>query len=129
MKLVVRPLSVSVIAWIIIILSVVGIVWYSAMKQQIIEHMELMNTPVHLYYLGLVTSIINFICSLGMLRGINAGRLLYLAWGVIMYIYSLVILKDAYIWPVVGSIVVFVIFNIFLFSRSANEYFGQGKTP
>lgn len=128
MKLVVRPLGVSVVAWIIIILSIVGIVWYASMGKQIIERLELLSVPVHVYYVGFATSIINFFCALGMLRGLNIGRLFYLTWGVITYIYSLVMSNGVYMGPLVASIVVFIIFNIFLFSRSANEFFGQGKS-
>ncbi len=123
-----RPLSVSVVAWIILIISILGIISFISMRQQIFEHMALINAPVHIYYLGLVSRIIDLICALFMLRAANWSRLFYLAWGIIVFIYSLVVLQGTYLGPVIFAIVFFIIFNIFLFSRSANAYFGQGKT-
>ena len=123
-----RPLSVSVVAWIIIILSIIGIFVYITMHQGISEHLNAMNAPIHVYYMGMVSVVIDLICALFMLRGANWSRLLYLTWGIIIYIYDFVVLGSDHLGAIVFSIVAFIIFNIFLFSSSANEYFGEGKT-
>lgn len=123
-----RPLSVSVVAWIILILSVLGIISFISMRQHIIENMQLTNVPIHIYYIGVITRFIDLICALFMLRGANWSRLLYLAWGIVIFIYSIVVLQGVYLWQILFAVVFFVIFNIFLFSRSANAYFGEGKT-
>lgn len=123
-----RPLSVTVVAWIILIISVIGVITYISMHGRIIEHMELTGAPVHVYYLGVVTVVIDLICSICMLQRMNWARLLFLCWGIIIYIYNLVVLSGVYLGPTIFNIVIFVIFNIFLFSSSANAYFSQGST-
>lgn len=122
-----RPLSVSVVAWIILILSILSFLGLISMHTRITEHMELSGIPIHIYYLSIVTLVINFICAFCMLRGFNWSRLLYLCWGIIIFIYNFVVQPSSSWGPTFVSLVIFVIFNIFLFSSSANAYFGQGR--
>lgn len=120
-----RPFAVTVVAWIILIINIVALLSFISFYTQLTERAELTNMPVHMLYIGLVTMIINIICSICMLFRMNWSRLLYLCWGIITFIYFFVLLGSAQLGTNVVGLVIFIIFNIFLFSRSANDYFSR----
>lgn len=125
-----RPFSVSVISWIVLIYSIVWILSYIAYHREIIGHLQSISTGMHYFYLGVATAVFNIVTSLSMLsRGGNWGRLFFTIWNTMMIIYSYVVAQS---YVVTGStfvwMVIFIIFLIFLYSRSANAYFRKTES-
>lgn len=124
-----RPLSVAVISWIVLIYSIVWILSYIAYYRIIMDHLHSIDTGVHYYYLCVATAFFNIVTSIFMLRGDNWSRLFFTIWNIMMIIYSYVV---AHSGTIIGStfvwMIIFIIFLIFLFSRSSNEFFSLKRS-
>ena len=119
-----RPLSLTIIGWFLIIVSLFGL--YSvftmgsnpmAMKMLQQMHVSLMVQQVW----GAVGAIVTIVCAYGILKGLPWSRVLYVAWGIV----GLVI--GFYISPIkaflVLSLIFLVVISVFLFSDKANDWF------
>jgi hypothetical protein len=119
-----RPVSLTVIAVILIVLSLLGLVLTLMMArlpgadqtlQQI--HVSLMLLQV----MGVVGALINLACAYGILKGLPWSRVLYVVWGVIGLCFN------AYALPTKGSVVfalvILVVISIFLWTNAANDWF------
>ncbi|MHB1948469.1 MAG: DUF7144 family membrane protein [Gammaproteobacteria bacterium] len=119
-----RPLSISIIAWLFIIASVISLIGNlvtinnPAVKNMMEQSPIPMNVQYVMMYLGVV---ILFICGLGFLKGKNWARILYVIWGILGIIMNFVILKLSPI--LIPGIVFFVIIIFFLYRPKANLYF------
>lgn len=123
----IRPRSVSIISWIIIILGCSAL--YNVVRMPEIfskpEYQKLAEvTGESLGVSMLITSIsgILFLASgIAMLKGFNWGRLLYL-WGVgIMVLFN--IITRGFSPLVIPSIIIYIIFFIFLTRSAVSEFF------
>jgi len=119
-----RPLSLTIIAWFLIIVSVLGLIGTftmssnPAMQKMLAEsHMSLAAYQAWTV-LGIV---INLICAYGILKGQPWSRVLYVVWGVIG------IVVGFYISPmkvaIVLSVVILLVVGFFLFTEKANDWF------
>jgi len=119
-----RPLSLTVIAWLLIALSLLALIGTFAMQSnpQMVKMQEQMHTPVLFQHAWTVLGvIIDLIVAYGIFKGQPWSRVLYVVWGIIGLVVGFFILpQKAYL---VFSLIVLVVISIFLFSAKANEYF------
>jgi len=119
-----RPLSLTVIAWLLISLSLLALIGTFAMQSnpQMVKMQEQMHTPVLFQHTWTVLGvIIDLIVAYGIFKGQPWSRVLYVVWGIIGLVVGFFILpQKAYL---VFSLIVLVVISIFLFSARANEYF------
>ena len=120
-----RPISVSIVAWLLVLFSVLGIISYVSMHDNIMSHLSDANIGSHFYYLGLITSIIDLICGVFFLLRGNWARFLFLCWNIIMLVYSYTVVAGPFLSPIIVRTAVFIVFVIFLFTPSAMAYFAK----
>jgi hypothetical protein len=128
-----RPTSVSVIAWILIVISGISLItitvrldgpaFNSPMAKELIAKNPL---PISLQYaLSYMQPLVNLIAGNSMLYGRNWARLLYIVFGAISLVIWFVTfpLKVA----VIPGLVTFAVITFFLFRPKANEFFAPKK--
>jgi hypothetical protein len=119
-----RPLSLTIIAWVLIALTVLGLVGAFTMGSNPVMTKALadMNMSLAMYqaWVGL-GSIVTLICAYGFLKGYPWSRVLYVVWGVLGLIVGF------YISPMKAasaiSLVVLVVVAFFLYRENANDWF------
>jgi hypothetical protein len=118
-----RPLSLTIIAVVIIVFTLLGIVGLAmAGSPMMAKSMEQMHISIAMYRawggLGVLVSIA---CVYGILKGLPWSRVLYLVWGIIGLVVSF------YISPMKASVVVgliiLVVVCVFLWTNAANDWF------
>ena len=86
-----RPLSLTIIAWLLIALSVLGLVGAFTMGSNPVmtKALEQMHMSLGMYqtWVGLNT-VVTLICAYGFLKGYPWSRVLYVVWGVLGLIVS-----------------------------------------
>jgi hypothetical protein len=119
-----RPLSLTIIAWLLIAFSVVGLYGVFTMgsnpiMMKMIEQMHISLAVEQAW--GVLGAIVNIVCAYGILKGMPWSRVLYVVWGVIGLLVGL------YISPMkmvlVLSLVFLVVIAAFLFTNKANDWF------
>lgn len=124
-----RPLSVSIISWIFIVLAVLGLggilvfmnvpeVRETVEKGRLSPEMQLAWSIAGLAVLA--------VSGIGMLSGRNWARLLYVIWTVFSIIAGLFTAPSPA--AMIPSLVAFLVFAYFLFCPAANDYF-RGLPP
>ncbi|MGE5562392.1 MAG: hypothetical protein ACM3ZV_03700 [Bacillota bacterium] len=119
-----RPLSLTIIAWLLIALSLLALVGTFTMQSNpaMMKAVREMHIPlVYQQAWTVLGVIINLIVAYGILKGQPWSRVLYVVWGIIGLIAGFFIspMKAA----LVLSLVILVVVSIFLFSEKANEWF------
>ena len=119
-----RPLSLTIIAVVLVVLSLLGLAGIfmmgssPAMAEAVSQmHVSLMFLPVW----GVIGTIVNLICAYGIFKGLPWSRVLYVVWGVIGLIVSF------YTSPtkagVVLGLIVLIAISAFLWTNTANDWF------
>lgn len=121
-----RPTSVTVIAWILIVMSGISMV-SSTVSLNISMVRELMaKSPVPILlqfvmiYVGLLITIVS---GIAMLKGQTWARLLYVGWSIIGFVVG--VLTSPMKAAMIPGLVVFAVITFFLFRPKANEYFSK----
>jgi len=131
-----RPLSVSIISWILIVsgaysimMNVIALIipaTRDAMIEIMVQAPSIVSIPVRLLIMFVIL-IVMFLCGLLMLKGRNFGRMLYLISGAIFMVYGFVVNSSfnnmTSFALMIASAIVFLINLFFLFRLKANEYF------
>jgi hypothetical protein len=119
-----RPLSLTIIAWLLVVLSLFGLYGIFTMGSNPVAMKMLQQMHVSLVFeqvWGVIGAIVNLICAYGIFKGLPWSRVLYVVWGVIGLVVSF------YISPmksvVVLGLVFLVIISAFLFTNKANDWF------
>ena len=119
-----RPLSLTIIAWILIIFGLFGLYSAATMSSNPMVVKMLANSPVPLIFnqiWSVIGCIVGFVCAYGILKGMPWSRVLYLVWGIL----SLAV--GAYISPIkyvlVFSLIILVVICAFLWTNAANDWF------
>jgi len=119
-----RPVSLTVIAVILIIFSVLGLIGSVAMGMLPGSAMNLQQLHVPLMVLrvlGAIAAIINLAVAYGILKGLPWSRVLYLVCGLLNLGFN------AYALPTKGGVVfglvVLVVICVFLWTNAANDWF------
>ena len=119
-----RPLSLTIIAWFLIVLTLFGLVGVAtmgsnaaAMKALDVMHMSLRFEQAW----GVLGAIVNLACAYGILKGQPWSRVLYVVWGIIGLVVGFYISPMKYV--LVLSLIFLIVISIFLFSAKANDWF------
>lgn len=119
-----RPLSLTIIAWVLVVLSLLALVGAFTMGSNpaMTKAIEQMHMSLAMEQAWTVIGVIvNLIVAYGILKGQPWSRVLYVVWGVIGLIAGFFIspMKAA----LVLSLIVLVVISYFLFSEKANDWF------
>lgn len=119
-----RPVSLTVIAWLIIVFSLFGIYGLvmaasNPIMTKMLDQIDI-SLPLYEAY-GALGILVSLACAYGILKGFPWARVLYLVWGIIGLVVGL------YISPIkaalVFSLVVLVVVCVFLWTNAANDWF------
>jgi len=119
-----RPLSLTIIAWILIVLSLLALVgtFTMASNPAMVKMVQQMHIPLIVEQAWTVVGvIINLIVAYGIFKGQPWSRVLYVVWGVIGLVAGFFITPQKAV--LVLSLIILVVFSIFLFSEKANGWF------
>jgi len=119
-----RPLSLTIIAWILIVLSLLALVgtFTMASNPAMAKMVQQMHIPLIVEQAWTVLGvIINLIVAYGIFKGQPWSRVLYAVWGVIGLVAGFFITPQKAV--LVLSLIILVVFSIFLFSEKANGWF------
>ena len=119
-----RPLSLTIIAWVLVGLSLLALVGAFTMGSNpaMMKAIEQMHMSLALEQAWTVVGVImNLVIAYGIFKGQPWSRVLYVVWGVIGLVAGFFIspMKAA----LVLSLIVLVVISYFLFSEKANEWF------
>lgn len=119
-----RPLSLTIIAWVLIVFSLFGLygvftMGSNPMMMKIIEenHLSLQFQQAW----GVAGVIVNFIVAYGIFKGLPWSRVLYVVWGVVGLVVGY--FTAPMMLAVMIGLIVLVVVSAFLFSNRANEWF------
>ena len=119
-----RPLSLTIIAWVLIIFSLLGLVSVFTMgsNPEMVKMLDQMHISLAFEQAWTVLgTIINLLVAYGIFKGLPWSRVLYLVWGVIG------VIAGFYLSPMKAAallgLVLFVVVCAFLFTNRANEWF------
>jgi hypothetical protein len=118
-----RPVSLTVIG-ILLALGVLGSLYSSATVASnplTAKMLQQSHTPIIFEQIwGGCQAVVGGICAYGILKGLPWSRVLYVVWS------AIAIIVTAYTLPMmyaVVSLVVVVVFSVFLWTNSANDWF------
>ena len=123
-----RPTSVTIVGWILIIMSVFSLVgatlsFNSPMTREL---MSLSAVPIPVQYvLAYVGLLLTMLSGIMILKGRNWGRWLYVGWTLFGSLFGL--LTSPMKTAMIPGIVIFLIFTFILFRPRANAYFGDER--
>jgi hypothetical protein len=119
-----RPVSLTIIAWVLIVLSLLALVGTFTMRSNpaMMKMMDQMHVSVMVYQAWTVLGvIIDLIVAYGIFKGLPWSRVLYVVWSVIgLAVGFFISPQKAYL---VLGLIVLVVISIFLYSEKANDWF------
>ena len=124
-----RPTSVTVIAWILIVVSGIALIINLVMLRNpaVTELMAKDPMPIPLQYgLTYLGLFVGMGAGFAMLKGKNWGRLLYAVWGVIGFVIGF--FTNPMKVAMIPGVIFFLIIATFLFLPKANKYFSHKVT-
>ena len=121
-----RPLSLTIIAWVLIVISVLALIGAFTMGSN--PAMMKMIDQMHLSLMveqawTVLGVIINLIVAYGILKGQPWSRVLYVVWSVIGLVVAFVTSPMKAV--IVLSLIILFVIAYFLFSSRANEWFAS----
>lgn len=119
-----RPLSLTIIAWFLIVLTLIGLIGVATMGSNAAAMKMLDQMHISLRFeqaWGVLGAIVNLACAYGILKGQPWSRVLYVVWGIIGLVVGFYISPMKYV--VVLSLIFLIVISIFLFSAKANDWF------
>jgi hypothetical protein len=119
-----RPLSLTIIAWVLIVFSLIGVVsiFMIGSNPEAMKMMEQMPVSIEFQKAWTVVgTIINLAIAYGIFKGQPWSRVLYAVWGIIGAIAGFYI-SPMKVTAMVG-LIVFIVVCAFLFTNRANEWF------
>lgn len=119
-----RPLSLTIIAWLLIVLSLLALVGAVTMASNpaMVKMNEQMHIPMAVQQAWTVLGVvINLIVAYGILKGQPWSRVLYVVWGIIGLVAGFFMTPQKAL--LVVSLIILVVISIFLFTNSANDWF------
>lgn len=119
-----RPTSITVIAWVLIVLGGLSLVTTAVMTNNptAVALMSKSALPVPVQYvISYVGSLVMVVAGVAMLKRQNWARWLYVGWSIIGFAVGLATSPTKL--AMIPGLVVFLILTFFLFRPKANEYF------
>lgn len=130
----VRPISVTVVAWLLIVFGIFGafgvlfmaLLWDTPLMQQ---NLARIHAPLPLQVaIGLAGAVIRPACGIALLFRQNWARYLYIGWSVVALSYAAVT-SPFTSWLLVPSLVLTLVIVYFLFTPAARQYFTGETAP
>jgi hypothetical protein len=121
-----RPVSITVIAWILIILSVISAISTTMMSNNptVLAAMRSSPLPIPLqwamFYAGMLVMIVS---GIGFLKGRNWSRYLYLVWRIVGF--TIGFATSSLTMAMIPGFVFFLVVVIILFLPKSSAYFLQ----
>jgi hypothetical protein len=118
-----RPLSLTIIAWVLIVISVfavLSLILIAAKPELMQASQQPLPSPMEQAWTALGV-IITLIVAYGIFKGLPWSRVLYVAWGIIGAVVSFYTSPKP-LAPMI-ALVVFIAISAFLFTNRANEWF------
>lgn len=119
-----RPLSLTIIAWFLIVVSLIGVYGVITMGSNPVAMKMLEQSHVPLMFQqvwGVINCIVTLICAYGILKGFPWSRVLYVGWSVIALVVGFFTSPMKVV--LVLSVIFLVVIAAFLFSLRGNEWF------
>ena len=125
-----RPTSISVIAWIYIVLGGISLITTTLMINNPMARDLMSKSPIPIpvqYALSYVGLLIMIVSGVAMLKGCNWARFLYVIWSIIGFLVGFTTspMKAA----MIPGFVVFLVVAFFLFRPKANAFFSPVEEP
>jgi phosphoglycerol transferase MdoB-like AlkP superfamily enzyme len=124
-----RPTSVTAIAWITIISGLIGFYGVLMQPRNPVAARLIAQSPlpmsVHMAFGG-IGAIVTLVAGYGMLKGYPWSRWLYVGWGIVALIFSLVTVPIISILAV--SLLFILVIAFFLFRPAANAWFRRAAS-
>jgi len=119
-----RPLSLTVVSWIFIILGAIGLLTllfgHGQVRSVYLDRTG-ENIPFIMVILSWINAIVFLISGIFMQLRMNWARYLFILWGAIAIIISFIMVQP---WTlVIPSLIIYLIFAYFLLVKSASAYF------
>ena len=119
-----RPLSITIIAWLLIILTLLGLIAAFAMGSNpaMTNALQQMHMSLAMYQGWVVlNAVVTLVCAYGFLKGLPWSRVLYVLWGIVGLVvgYYTSPMKAA----LLVSLLILVVVAFFLFRENANDWF------
>ena len=119
-----RPVSLTIIAVLLVVLSLLALVGVFTMQSNpaMVKMVQQMHVSMLFEQVWIVVGVVvDLIVAYGIWKGQPWSRVLYVVWGVIGLVVGFYTSpQKAYL---VLSLVILIIFSIFLFSEKANDWF------
>ena len=125
-----RPTSISVIAWILIVLGGISLITTTLMINNPMARDLMSKSPISIpvqYTLSYVGLLIMIVSGFAMFKGCNWARFLYVIWSIIGFLVGITTspMKAA----MIPGFVVFLVVAFFLFRPKANTFFLPVEEP
>ena len=123
-----RPTSITVIAWILIVMGGISILSTTMYLNNPIakEIMEKSPIPANVQYVMMyVGLIITIVSGIAMLKGHNWARFLYVIWSIVGFVIG--IATSPMKTTIIPGLIFFLVIAFFLFRPIANNYFAVEK--
>jgi len=128
-----RPTSITVISWFLIVTSLLGVfplfMLLTSQDPQITQALAASKLPMPFFIAMAIGGMIAHLASgIGMLKGHNWGRFLYVSWSILGIVVGMggILASNKSMLSMVPGAILFLIICYFLFKPTANQYF-QGK--
>ncbi len=123
-----RPTSITVIAWILIVMGVIALIASSISLNNPMTKDIMGRSPIPIpvqYVMMYAGLLVQLVSGIAMLKGQNWARFLYVIWSIIGLVVGFATspMKTA----IIPSVVIFLIIAFFLFRPAANEYFSGAE--
>jgi hypothetical protein len=119
-----RPLSLTIIAWLLIVFALLGVYGVFTMGSNPIMTKALAEMHVPLLFeqvWGTVGVLVNFVVAYGIFKGLPWSRVLYIVFGAIGLVVAFFTSPMKAV--IVISLILLIVISVFLFSNTANDWF------
>jgi hypothetical protein len=119
-----RPVSLTIIAVLLVVLSLLALIGTFTMQSNpaMVKMVQQMHVSMLFEQVWIVIGvIIDLIVAYGIFKGQPWSRVLYVVWGIIGLVVGFYTSPQKAL--LVVSLVILIIFSIFLFSEKANDWF------
>ena len=119
-----RPLSLTIIGWLLVVFTLLGIYSVVTMGSNPVAMKMLEQMHISLAYeqaWSVLGAVVNVACAYGILKGLPWSRVLFVVWGVIGLVVGFYISPIKYV--LVFSLIFLVVIAAFLWTNAANDWF------
>jgi hypothetical protein len=119
-----RPLSISIIGWLLVVFSLFGLfgVFTMGSNPEVTRMLEKTGGSLMFQQIwGVISAVVTLICAYGILKGLPWSRVLYVGFGILGL--AVAFFTSPMKSLLLVSLVFLVVIGAFLFSLKGNEWF------